>query len=307
MGRTSLLNVADVGDFVAAMAASGISRAAADTRNGILLNDFFSTAIIYRCGVRARAYATLPSNDVIVFPGAGAAEHYARRRIDQDHLHRASAGWRSIGRLERRSLDRMTQSAKRGAHAVSQYLRHGKAVPRTLRVHGHAEVRRHRARRFGGLLNIHPELDDIQKGLGQRLGNGIATGCVPGQEWLSVFQSHGRYGSLPRSLSWRDDVDVIRIQAEVRTAVVEQETGPIHYHPAAESSIDAVRDTDHVTPAVGDREGRGLLTISAEVARGSGPGLAWFVIVNFMTGEDRLIRTRVTWRRNTGNGTVHLD
>ncbi len=80
----------------------------------------------------------------------------------------------------------MTQCAERGAHAVGQYLRHGKAVAGTLRVHGHAEVRRHRARRFRGLLHIHPEFDDIQKGLGQRLRNGIAARRVPSQERLSV-------------------------------------------------------------------------------------------------------------------------
>ena len=132
----------------------------------------------------------------------------------------------------------------------------------------------------------------------KRLRNGVAAGSVPGQERFSIFERHGRNGSLPGSLAGRDDVDVSRIKAEIRTAVVEQETGALHHHSAAESSIDTVRDADHVAPAIGNGEGRGLFAVGAQVADcSSRGGFAWFVVLDLMTGENRVDPSRIAGRR----------
>src|SRR5581483_5046869 len=148
----------------------------------------------------------------------------------------------------------MTERAEGRANSIREELRHSESAPGTLRVYRCTEVRRDDAGSFCGLLYVHPELYDVEKCLRQRLRNRVASRRVPSQKRFAAFQRHCRDRSLASAFAGRDDVDVGGVQAEIRSAIVQQEPGALYGHSAAKSSVHAMRHADDVPPAVGNRE-----------------------------------------------------
>src|SRR5207245_3828665 len=137
--------------------------------------------------------------------------------------------------------------------------------------------------------------------------NRIAAWRVPRQERFAILQRHRRDSALPGTFSRSDYVNVAWIQTEIRAAVVQDEAGAVHYHSAAETSVNAVRNADHIAPTIGDRERRRLFAVGAKVSRRGRGALSRLAIVNLMAGENGFARPWIAWRRHARNGPIHLD
>src|SRR4029453_14951867 len=121
-------------------------------------------------------YLFLPAHDVVVFRRAHASVKHAGLRIDQDHLD--GAGSRDlllIGLLPRRYLQAVTLGCQARAYLIGEDLWQGQCLSRLLRIHRRPMRICRDRRRLDGLLYVHSELDNVEKGLQHGLRLGFAT------------------------------------------------------------------------------------------------------------------------------------
>ena len=99
-------------------------------------------------------------------------------------------------------------------------------------------------RGLNGLLDVHPEINNVSQDLRHGQGLLIGPGAAHDDVGLSVFQDHGRLDSVKASLVRFVAVDVRGIQGEVPATVLKKDPGVTRHQPGAPGVAKAVDEGD---------------------------------------------------------------